>query len=45
MRWYEWDADKARLNERKHGVLFEDAIRVFDDPYALTVMDRVEGGE
>lgn len=29
---FEWDADKAALNLRKHGVSFEDAARVFPDP-------------
>jgi len=31
---FEWDSDKARLNERLHGVGFEEAETVFDDPYA-----------
>jgi uncharacterized DUF497 family protein len=42
---FEWDEDKARRNRRKHGVGFEDAVRVFDDPYALVEQDRVESGE
>ena len=41
----EWDAAKARSNARKHGVRFEDAILVFDDPCALAEQDRFEGGE
>lgn len=45
MVWFEWDEAKARTNERKHGVLFEDAVLVFADPYALTEQDRVEGDE
>ncbi len=45
MVWFEWDEAKARLNERKHGVRFDTAIRVFADPYALTEQDRIEGGE
>ncbi len=36
---YEWDATKARLNARKHGVRFEETRAVFDDPYAVTVAD------
>ena len=32
---FEWDPQKARSNQRKHGVSFGDAIRVFDDPHAL----------
>jgi len=29
---FEWDPDKARENERKHGVSFEEAATCFDDP-------------
>ena len=29
---FEWDAAKARSNLLKHGVDFEDAIRVFEGP-------------
>ena len=42
---FEWDPDKAERNLRKHGVSFEVASRVFVDPLALTVLDRVEEGE
>jgi len=42
---FEWDEAKARSNERKHGVRFEDAMLVFADPYALVEQDRLEGGE
>jgi uncharacterized DUF497 family protein len=45
MVWFEWDEAKAKTNERKHGVRFENAIRVFGDPYAVTEPDRVEGDE
>lgn len=31
MRWT-WDEDKSRLNERKHGLDFDTAWLVFDDP-------------
>ena len=40
-----WDPDKAKANRRKHGISFETAMRAFADPFALTVQDRVEGGE
>ena len=40
-----WDPAKAESNHRKHGVRFEDAVRVFFDPLHLTVQDRVEGHE
>ena len=28
--WFEWDADKAEANLRKHGIDFRDAIAIFD---------------
>jgi uncharacterized DUF497 family protein len=39
---FEWHSVKARTNQRKHGVTFEDAMHVFDDPYALFDQDRVD---
>ena len=39
---FEWDPAKARTNERKHGVSFEDAIHVFDDHHALFELDRAD---
>jgi uncharacterized protein len=43
---FEWDPVKAHGNRRKHGVSFEDAMHVFDDPHALFEQDRVdEAGE
>lgn len=35
-----WDEAKNRANKAKHGVSFELAKRVFDDPLHLTVPDR-----
>ena len=32
---YEWDERKNALNLRKHGVRFEVAIQVFDDPNCI----------
>lgn len=29
---FEWDEEKARSNLRKHGITFEKATEVFDDP-------------
>ena len=41
-----WDPVKARTNLRKHGVTFEDAMYVFDDPGARFEQDRAdEGGD
>lgn len=42
---FEWDATKAALNLRKHGISFELASLAFSDPLAVTVQDRVEDGE
>ena len=42
---FEWDEAKAESNRRKHGVSFELAAEVFDDPYAVAEQDRVEDGE
>lgn len=35
----EWDPVKARLNVRKHGVLFADAVSAREDERALTMRD------
>jgi hypothetical protein len=32
---FEWDPAKARANNRKHGMSFDIARDVFDDPEAL----------
>jgi len=32
--FFEWDDEKARRNLEKHGVSFEEAQTVFDDPLA-----------
>ncbi len=42
---FEWDPEKARRNLAKHGIPFDVAIRVFDDPLAITELDRVIEGE
>lgn len=39
---FEWDAAKAALNLRKHGVAFEDAARVFLDGGRLESYDGRE---
>jgi hypothetical protein len=36
---FEWDENKSRENLRKHGVRFETAVLVFDDPNAATQRD------
>jgi uncharacterized DUF497 family protein len=37
MLLFEWDIEKAKSNEKKHGILFEEASTVFADPYSLTI--------
>lgn len=39
---FEWDADKARRNRRKHKVTFETAARVFLDPNRIETYDYRE---
>ena len=41
----EWDPKKARLNLRKHGVHFSDAILVLEDEKGLTLIDESADGE
>ena len=36
---FEWDAKKASLNQRKHGVSFHEAASVFGDPLSVTYHD------
>ena len=40
-----WDEDKNRRNLAKHKVSFETAKLVFDDPGAISRLDRIENGE
>ncbi len=42
---FEWDESKALLNERKHGVSFDEAVTVFADPLSLTVVDGAHSDE
>ncbi|HET6421300.1 MAG TPA: BrnT family toxin [Geobacteraceae bacterium] len=40
-----WDENKNVINQRKHKVSFEVAAQVFDDPFHLSLLDRIENGE
>ena len=43
---FEWDGDKAESNHRMHGVGFEEATKVFDDPLRIEWFDdRRDYGE
>ena len=41
----EWDADKADINVRKHGVTFDEAVTALMDPLGLTVPDALHSEE
>lgn len=41
---FEWDADKAESNRKKHGVSFEEATTVFGDVLSSTVRDPAHSG-
>lgn len=36
---FEWDPAKEKVNRRKHGVAFRDAISAFMDPLSVTIPD------
>jgi uncharacterized DUF497 family protein len=42
---FEWDARKAKRNDREHDVTFEIARFVFDDPNAIDRLDLDEPDE
>jgi uncharacterized DUF497 family protein len=41
---FEWDAEKAAENLKKHSVSFDEAASVFGDPLALTFQDPDHSG-
>jgi len=36
---FEWDVRKAEANYEKHGVRFSESLPVFEDDYAITIVD------
>lgn len=42
---FEWDEAKDLANQRKHGIAFKTAIRVFADPLHVTKFDRIVDAE
>ncbi len=42
---FEWDEAKNRSNTKKHGIDFETAQLVFDDPHCISFVERVSDGE
>ncbi len=41
---FEWDPSKAASNYKKHGIAFEKAATVFNDPKAVTIFDEGNSG-
>jgi uncharacterized DUF497 family protein len=37
---YIWNNEKNELNQKKHGISFEEAVGVFDDPFSYEVFDE-----
>ncbi len=42
---FEWDENKNRINQRKHGISFEEAATVFYDEYAILFDDPEHSAE
>ncbi len=36
---FEWGIQKAKSNEQKHGITFDEASTVFSDPLSLAIQD------
>lgn len=36
---FQWNPAKASSNIKKHGISFEEAVTVFSDPFAITIVD------
>jgi uncharacterized protein len=37
---FQWDPNKARSNQGKHGISFQSATQIFKDPAMMTVFDE-----
>jgi uncharacterized DUF497 family protein len=42
---FTWDNNKNAINKAKHGISFDTAKLVFDDPFHISIQDRHENGE
>jgi len=42
---FEWDKNKAKQNEAKHGISFADTFGLFEDSNALTLEQVAQGEE
>jgi len=44
-RRFEWDEAKSESNKTKHNIDFETAELIFDDPFCISFVERVDEGE
>ena len=42
---FDWDETKNSINRLKHQISFETAQLVFDDPFHVSKLDRIENNE
>lgn len=42
---FEWNDDKAKRNLRVHGVDFQEARTIFEDPFAITIHDELHSDD
>lgn len=42
---FEWDEEKAKINQRKHGISFETAALVFEDEERIEIFDEEHSGQ
>ena len=42
---FEWDEEKDRSNRSKHGISFDEAKTVFNDPLSITIVDEAHSEE
>ena len=44
MMFYEWDDEKDKTNQRKHGMSLSAGVPVFEDDFRLELYDEVNSG-
>lgn len=42
---FKWDPKKANVNLSKHGISFDQATEVFNDPLHLSILDNEHSGQ
>ena len=42
---FEWDSDKDRVNQSKHGISFDEAQLAFTDPKRVLAIDHKHSGD